>query len=152
MKCPDCGREMVWIAKGTITGREICDYYCSACGLIAVVDDGVALWKIIGSSPKDATDQEDGPRILQITRLDATERDEMNAFIRLRFGETKSSEEARQARKKAGARKSRAGLVSAMAIFIICGLLFAAAVTGNLNYYTVTAALRSLVYAVFFRD
>lgn len=166
MKCPDCDRDMVWMAKDTSTGREICDYYCSACGLIAVVDDGVAWWKVITSSPgeSDAGDvagPDDGPRILRIKRLDDAEREEMNAFIRLRSGEAEPSAGARKARKragrtdrrsaKAGGPKSPAGLATLIAIFAIIGLLFAAILTGNLNGYVALAALRSLAHAVVFR-
>jgi predicted RNA-binding Zn-ribbon protein involved in translation (DUF1610 family) len=44
-RCPQCGARTRMIEKNTMTGRDLREYGCEACGWTHVFDFGVALWK-----------------------------------------------------------------------------------------------------------
>lgn len=54
MLCPDCGTPMGLEDKSTFTGRDMRTYRCEACGREEIVDNGVALWKLLSDAREEA--------------------------------------------------------------------------------------------------
>jgi hypothetical protein len=51
--CPKCSGEMVQTDKNTCTGEVWREFTCRACGHVADVNEGVALWKIMQDGMKE---------------------------------------------------------------------------------------------------
>ena len=52
MKCPKCGKDMNLEDKDTSSGRDMRSYRCDQCQESHVVDNGVALWKVLSDARK----------------------------------------------------------------------------------------------------
>jgi rubredoxin len=52
-RCPQCQGETREIEKTTVTGRELREWQCKACGWTHVFDCGEALWKILSDANKE---------------------------------------------------------------------------------------------------
>jgi len=50
MECPKCGRPMNLEDKDTSSGRDMRTYRCDHCGESHIVDNGIALWKILSDA------------------------------------------------------------------------------------------------------
>ncbi len=56
-RCPKCGGPTRRINKDTLSGRDMREYECKACGWNRVFDFGVALWKLMSdANRRDAED------------------------------------------------------------------------------------------------
>jgi transposase-like protein len=51
-KCPDCGQEMDFVEKNTMSGRDLRTYRCDHCRKEHDVDLGVAMWKRMSNANK----------------------------------------------------------------------------------------------------
>ncbi len=50
MKCEKCGKEMRMEDKDTSSGRDMRTYRCDHCQEEHIVDNGIALWKILSDA------------------------------------------------------------------------------------------------------
>lgn len=46
-RCPDCGGELQYVDKNTVTGQTFYEYRCDRCGREVVEDGGTALWQVL---------------------------------------------------------------------------------------------------------
>ncbi len=50
MKRERCGQEMRLEDKDTSSGRDMRIYYCDHCQELHIVDNGIALWKVLSDA------------------------------------------------------------------------------------------------------
>ncbi len=51
--CPQCGDEMAFVEKNTMSGTDWRTYHCVRCNKEHDLDFGTALWKIMSDANKD---------------------------------------------------------------------------------------------------
>jgi predicted RNA-binding Zn-ribbon protein involved in translation (DUF1610 family) len=51
-RCPKCGGATRFVDKDTMSGRDLREYDCKACGWNHVFDVGLAMWKILSDADK----------------------------------------------------------------------------------------------------
>lgn len=61
MICTKCGAKMDQTDKNTMSGRDIREYECRACGHTDWADEGVALWQVL----HDAREQDEAEAAAQ---------------------------------------------------------------------------------------
>jgi transposase-like protein len=55
-QCPQCGREMVFVEKFTMTGDDLRTFRCEHCQQEHIVNFGTAMWKLLSDANKSADD------------------------------------------------------------------------------------------------
>lgn len=120
MKCPDCGRPMEAKGKDSSSGRDVREYYCGRCGLIAFIDEGVAWWRIIGSGSKVDHDAEEASvpadGILKIIRSDGLKEDTRRASAKKAAPEASAAREAAPKGDAGKRRKPQRGPAAALVV------------------------------------